>query len=103
MSSAIISTLARLFVTTDEQVMWLVQMQDDAGAFAELMRRWERPIQNLCTRMIGDCHRGEDLAQETFLRVYARRKEYLPNSKFSNYLWRVALNAGTQAIVYPQS
>lgn len=72
--------------------MWRVQMQDDAEAFAELMRRWERPIQNLCTRMTGDEHRAEDLAQEAFLRVYARRKEYQPSSKFSTYLWRVALN-----------
>jgi len=92
MSNAIISTLAGLFVTTDEQAMWRVQMQDDAEAFAELMRRWQRPIQNLCTRMTGDSHRGEDLAQETFLRIYARRKEYEPSSKFSTYRWRVALN-----------
>ncbi len=62
MSRSIFSTITTLFATTDEQAMWRVQMQDDAEAFAELMRRWERPIQNLCTRMTGDAHRGEDLA-----------------------------------------
>ena len=92
MDTSIFSTIAAFFATSDEQAMWRVQMQDDADAFAELMRRWERPIQNLCTRMTGDAHRGEDLAQETFLRIYARRKEYQPSSKFSTYLWRVALN-----------
>lgn len=92
MSRLIFSTIASLFAASDEQAMWRVQMQDDAEAFAELMRRWERPIQNLCTRMTGDRHRGEDLAQETFLRIYMRRKEYQPSSKFSTYLWRVALN-----------
>lgn len=72
--------------------MWRVRMNDDHQAFAELLRRWERPIQRLCARMSGDVHRGQDLAQETFARLFARRKEYEPKGKFSSYLWRVALN-----------
>lgn len=72
--------------------MWRVKMQDDNEAFAWLLERWERPIQNLCTRMTGDVHRAEDLTQETFARVYARRKEYEGTGKFSTYLWRIALN-----------
>src|SRR5262245_57493510 len=81
-----------LFTTTDEQAMWRVQTQDDDAAFAQLVRRWEGPIQRLCIRMIGDVHRGEDLAQETFLRVFSRRKDYRPDGKFSTWLWRIALN-----------
>src|SRR6185503_16783277 len=84
--------LFSLFSISDEQTMWRVQMQDDAEAFALLVERWEGPIQNLCTRMLGDLHRGEDLAQEAFARVFARRKEYEPRGKFSTFLWRVALN-----------
>lgn len=84
--------LFSLFAISDEQAMWRVQMQDDPEAFAVLVERWEGPIQNLCTRMLGDTHRGEDLAQEAFTKVFARRKEYVPNGKFSTFLWRVALN-----------
>ena len=84
--------LFSLFAVSDEQAMWRVQMQDDAEAFAILVERWEGPIQNLCTRMLGDVHRGEDLAQEAFTKVFARRKEYEPRGKFSTFLWRVALN-----------
>ena len=72
--------------------MWRVQSHDDDGAFAQLVRRWEGPIQRLCTRMTGDPHRGEDLAQETFTRVFAKRKDYQPSGKFSTWLWRIALN-----------
>jgi RNA polymerase sigma-70 factor (ECF subfamily) len=50
------------------------------------------PIQNLCARMVGDAHRGEDLAQETFVRLYAKRGDYQSTAKFSTYLWRIALN-----------
>ena len=81
-----------LFVSTDEQAMWRVRTDDDAEAFTGLMTRWERPIQHLCTRMTGDMHRGEDLAQETFARLFARRKAYEPTGKFSTFLWRIALN-----------
>src|SRR5436190_9182838 len=77
---------------TDEQAMWRVKMDDDAEAFADLVARWEKPIQRLCARMLGDIHRGEDLTQEAFARVFARRKNYEPIGKFSTFLWRVALN-----------
>ena len=72
--------------------MWRVQTQDDETAFAQLVRRWEGPIQRLCLRMTGDLHRGEDLAQEAFTRVFAKRKDYQPSGKFSTWLWRIALN-----------
>src|SRR5262245_43851913 len=85
-------SLFTLFAITDEQAMWRVQMHDDAQAFAQLVSRWEQPIQRLCTRMLDDQHRAEDLTQEAFARVFARRKEYQPNGKFSTFLWRVALN-----------
>jgi RNA polymerase sigma-70 factor (ECF subfamily) len=42
--------------------------------------------------MTGDAQRGEDLAQETFARVFAKRKEWQPSGKFSTWLWRIALN-----------
>lgn len=77
---------------TDEQAMWRVQMHDDAHAFAQLVTRWERPIQRLCTRMLGDSHRGEDLTQDAFARLFAKRKHYQPSGRFSTYLWRIALN-----------
>jgi RNA polymerase sigma-70 factor (ECF subfamily) len=81
-----------LFSSTDEQAMWRVRTEDDPEAFAQLVARWQKPIQNLCARMTGDPHRGEDLAQETFARLFARRKNYEPTGKFSTFLWRMALN-----------
>jgi RNA polymerase sigma-70 factor (ECF subfamily) len=84
--------LFTLFSISDEQAMWRVQMEDDPEAFAVLVKRWEGPIQNLCTRMLGDAHRGEDLAQEAFSKIFGRRKEYVADGKFSTFLWRVALN-----------
>lgn len=77
---------------TDEQAMWLVQTNADEKAFTALVQRWERPIFRLCARMLGDAHRGEDLKQEAFSRVFAKRKEFQMGAKFSTWLWRIALN-----------
>src|SRR5215475_7942910 len=92
MAGSLLRVLPSLFSITDEQAMWRVKMDDDPQAFAQLVRRWERPIQSLCARMTGDAHRSEDLAQEAFVRIFARRKDYEVSGKFSTFLWRVALN-----------
>jgi RNA polymerase sigma-70 factor (ECF subfamily) len=92
MNNPLLGSVSALFTASDEQAMWRVQMNDDAHAFAQLMRRWEGPIQRLCARMLGDPQKGEDLAQDTFARIFAKRKEYEPKGKFSTFLWRVALN-----------
>jgi len=72
--------------------MWRVKTHDDHHEFSRLVKRWEEPIRRLCTRMTGDPHRAEDLRQETFLRLFERRKEYQVTGRFSTYLWRIALN-----------
>lgn len=72
--------------------MWRVRQADDQVAFAQLVRRWLGPIQRLCERMTGDVHAAEDLAQDAFVRVFTRRREYEASGKFSTWLWRIALN-----------
>ncbi len=85
-------SLPSILTISDEQAMWRVKMEDDPQAFARLVERWEKPIQRLCQRMLGDVHRAEDLTQEAFARVFARRKHYEPAGRFSTFLWRIALN-----------
>src|SRR5438477_2056451 len=92
MRTASFASIRALLAITDEQAMWRVQRQDDEAAFAQIVRRWEGPVQRLCMRMTCDAHRGQDLAQETFVRVFAKRKDYQSSGKFSTWLWRIALN-----------
>src|SRR6266568_6678785 len=92
MKSTVLSTFSLLCARTDEEAMCRVKRHDDHSEFARLMKRWEEPIRRLCTRMVGDAHRGEDLKQDTFLRLFEKRKAYEPTGKFSTFLWRIALN-----------
>jgi RNA polymerase sigma-70 factor, ECF subfamily len=86
------STLSLLCSRTDEDAMWRVKTQDDHYEFSRLVKRWGEPIRRLCARMTGDLHRAEDLRQETFLRLFERRKDYQVTGRFSTYLFRIALN-----------
>jgi RNA polymerase sigma-70 factor, ECF subfamily len=84
--------LCSMLSNRDEDLMVRVKESGDTRAFATLLGRWENPIWHLCTRMTGDSHRGEDLKQETFARLFAKRANYQPTGRFSTYLWRIALN-----------
>lgn len=71
---------------------------DDATAFAELMRRYEARLVRLM-HTIGPRHdMAEDLAQETFMRVFRARKTYEPGAKFSTWLFTIAGNVARNAI-----
>jgi RNA polymerase sigma-70 factor (ECF subfamily) len=77
---------------SDEQLMRRVRTQGDHAAFARLVDRWQVLIRRLCVRMTCDEHRGEDLAQDAFARVFANRHQYDESRRFSTWLWRIALN-----------
>jgi RNA polymerase sigma-70 factor, ECF subfamily len=81
-----------LFAISDEQAMWRVQTEDDHAAFALLVERWREKIRQLCIRMTGNVPLGEDLAQDVFARVFEKRREFRGASKFSTWLWRIAVN-----------
>ena len=62
-------------------------------AYRELVRRFERPVYNLVARMVRDRTLAEDLAQDAFVKAFARLDSYQPaQGKFSNWLFKIAHN-----------
>jgi RNA polymerase sigma-70 factor (ECF subfamily) len=64
----------------------------DMNAFAELVRRYERPIVHFCQRMIGSREDAQDIAQESFVRVYRYLDRLEPSAKFSTLLFGISRN-----------
>jgi RNA polymerase sigma-70 factor (ECF subfamily) len=64
----------------------------DLTAFEPLIRRHQRMIYSLTYRMTGSLADAEDLAQETFIRAYRSIGAYRAESKFSTWLYRIAMN-----------
>jgi RNA polymerase sigma-70 factor (ECF subfamily) len=64
--------------------------QGNQEAFTQLVESYQRPVYNLCYRMLGDQDEAEDAAQETFLRVYKHIKHYDHTRPFSTWLLSIA-------------
>ncbi len=77
----------------------MLQVRDDnAAAFEELVLRYQGRLITVLQNLVQDRDRAEELAQDVFLRVYRARKSYLPDAKFSTWLFTIAHNVGSNAI-----
>lgn len=62
----------------------------DDRAFAQLVEAYQRPIYNLCYRLLGNPHDAEEAAEEAFLRSYTRLSSYDPARPFKTWLFSIA-------------
>jgi RNA polymerase sigma-70 factor (ECF subfamily) len=61
-------------------------------AFAELTQRYQRPVVHFCQRMVKSREDAEDIAQESFVRVFRYLNRLTPSAKFSTLLFGIARN-----------
>lgn len=76
---------------TDEQLVETA-VNEDAEAFGEIVRRWERKIFALCFGMLSREDEARDAAQETFIAAYRNLKNFRGEAKVSSWLHRIAVN-----------
>jgi RNA polymerase sigma-70 factor (ECF subfamily) len=62
------------------------------AALNRLMADWSGPLIGYLTKLTGSTATGEDLAQETFVRVYRSCKDYRAAQRFSTWLFTIASN-----------
>lgn len=70
---------------------WVDQAQQgDDQAFTYIVETYQKPVYNLCYRMLGNAEEAEDAAQETFLRAYKAIRHYDPTRSFMTWLLSIA-------------
>jgi len=75
---------------TDETT-WVFQAQQGSDeAFTQLVETYQKPIFNLCYRMLGEPEAAEDAAQETFLRIYQNLHKYDSSRAFGTWILSIA-------------
>ena len=67
-------------------------LDGEERAFTELVRRYDKRLQNFVFRTIGDRERAEDLIQETFVRVFRHLHRFDQSRKFSTWVYTIAGN-----------
>lgn len=75
----------------DTESTWLARAQKgDPDAFTYLVETYQRPVYNLCYRMLNNPGDAEDAAQETFLRAHKSIKAYDNRRSFATWLLSIA-------------
>lgn len=67
-------------------------------AFEELIRRYQSKIVNFIYRAIGDFQRAEELAQETFMRVFRTGSRFDDRYRFSTWVYTIAKNLSSNEL-----
>jgi RNA polymerase sigma-70 factor (ECF subfamily) len=70
---------------------WIIQAQHgNDDAFTNLVETYQKPVYNLCYRMLGEMEAAEDAAQETFLKAYQNLNRYDRERSFATWLLSIA-------------
>ncbi|MFI5358270.1 MAG: RNA polymerase sigma factor [Opitutales bacterium] len=78
-------------MSEDVELMGRVQTGDEA-ALAALMERWELPVKGLLLRFVHNTREADDLAQETFVRLWEQRAKYRGEAAFRPWIFAIAVN-----------
>jgi RNA polymerase sigma-70 factor, ECF subfamily len=87
---------------TDPDTQLMLQFKaGDQRAFHHLFDKHKQRVINYCFRYCGNAAVAEELAQETFLRVYKAAHRYRPKARFTTWLFKIAANVCLNEIRKP--
>ena len=81
----------------DVQLMMRVAA-DDHTAFEQLVERYQDRLIGFFFHLLSDRVVAEDLAQETFLRIFRARERYQATARFSTWLFHIAHNLASNQL-----
>lgn len=76
---------------TDEQLMLRLK-SGDRQALGTLVARYRDRIVSYACRMLGNAELAQDVAQETFVRVYRSAATFREDGRFGPWLYKIATN-----------
>lgn len=78
--------------TNDEDILIQSIKDGDAKAYAQLVNRYKAMVYTLALRMLKNREEAEEVAQDTFIKVFRSLHKFKGDSKFSTWVYRVAYN-----------
>lgn len=79
-------------MTIDDQHYINLIINGDTNAFAVLVDRYKDLVYTLTLRMLKNREEAEEVAQDTFIKVYKSINRFKGDSKFSTWIYRIAYN-----------
>ena len=82
----------------DERQLILQAKEGNIAAFRSLVDRHMRQAYNIAYGVVNDHEEAEDIAQESFVRIYRSMKSFRGESRFSTWLYRIVTNVSFNRI-----
>ncbi len=83
----------------DPGVAWMLAFQaGDDLAFDKVVEEYQGVVFGMLRKILGPHSMVEDLAQETFIRVWRARDRYRPRGRFTTWLYRISFNLALNRI-----
>ncbi|MEE9216742.1 MAG: RNA polymerase sigma factor [Anaerolineales bacterium] len=79
-------------VGEDERALITAAADGDDDAFTEIVEQYQKPVYNLCYRLLQDRGDAEDASQEAFMKAYRGLKKYDPQRPFMSWMLAIAYN-----------
>lgn len=76
----------------DDEALVRRHLRGDPEAFRALYERYRDKVFATAWRILGEYHAAADVAQEVFVKVHGELERFKFESKFSTWLFRVAVN-----------
>jgi len=70
----------------------------DTAAFDQLVRHYQDHVRRFLAHFLGDATLAEDVAQDTFLRIYRGLPTFVFRSSFSTWVFQVARNTAIDSL-----
>ena len=84
--------VAPLKPNPEDLALVLRAQREDAGAYDELIRRYQERIYATVYHMTSNHEDANDLVQETFIKAYRALKSFKGDSSFYTWVYRIAVN-----------
>lgn len=79
--------------TNDDQILINQIIEGDMHAFSVLVDRYKDLVYTVTIRMLKHKEEAEEVAQDTFVKMYKSLNRFKGDSKFSTWLYRIAYNS----------
>jgi len=76
----------------DFRLIDLANDHNDEQAYAELMKRYRRPVYHMILKMVRNVDDAEDLTIEAFAKAFKNLSRFKQDYTFSTWLFRIATN-----------
>lgn len=87
----------RTVVTDDDGEMVARFLRGDQGVFDTLFRKYQDYVYHIVYGIVGSAEESRDLTQEVFVQVYRSLPQFRNGSRFSTWLYRIAVNRAVDA------